>query len=132
MQRALQQLDSASLVAVVPGYPDETRKLRDALGLSCLVVCDPEWTAHGALGLARGGVRQVWLSPSLWLQYARLLFRGRLPRLPRQDAYPLGGVVVLAEDGAVVWRHASRSAGDYAPIAEIVAAAREGEECHTR
>ncbi len=132
MQRALQQLDSAALVAVVPGHPDEARKLRDALGLTCLVVCDPEWTVHRALGLARGGVREVWLSPSLWLLYARLLFRGHLPRLPRQDAYPLGGVVVLTEDGSVVWRHASRSAGDYAPIAEIVAAVRDGEESHPR
>ncbi len=132
MQRALQQVDSASLVAVVPGHPDETCALRDALGLTCLVVCDPEWSVHRALGLARGGVREVWLSPSLWLQYARLLFRGHLPRLPRQDVYPLGGVVVLTAAGSVVWRHASRTAGDYAPIAEIVAAARDGEGSHIR
>ena len=99
------------------------RQLRK-LDLTCVVVCDPQWTVHDALGLARGGVREVWLSPSLWLQYARLIFRGQLPRLPKQDAYPLGGVAVLAQDGSVVWRYASRTAGDYAPIPEIVAAAR--------
>jgi len=62
VQRALQQLDSEALVAVVPGHPDETRALRDALGLTCKIVCDPEWGVHRALGLARGGVREVWLS----------------------------------------------------------------------
>ncbi|HVC86043.1 MAG TPA: AhpC/TSA family protein [Gaiellaceae bacterium] len=122
MQRALQQFDSVSLVAIVPGHPEEARHLRDNLDLTCLVVCDPEWTVHHALSLARGGVREVWLSPSLWRQYARLMFRGRLPRLPKQDAYPLGGVVVLTQDGSVVWRHASRTAGDYAAIEEIIAA----------
>ena len=123
MQRAVEPFNSVSLIAVVPGHPDEVRQLRDGLDLTCAVVCDPQWTVHRALGLARGGVREVWLSPSLWRQYGRLLLRGQIPRLPRQDAYPLGGVVVLTEDGSIVWRHASRTAGDYAPTDEIVAAA---------
>lgn len=124
MQAALHAFESVALVAVVPGHPGDAGRLRDELGLACAVVCDPEWTVHQALGLSRGGVREVWLSPSLWYQYARLTVRGRLPRLPKQDAYPLGGVVVLADDGLVVWRHASRTAGDYAPIEEIVEAAQ--------
>jgi len=66
------------------------------------------------------------------LQYARLLVQGHLPRLPRQDAYPLGDVVVLTEAGSEVWCYASRTAGDYAPIAEIVAAARKSERAQER
>ena len=108
----------------MPGRPQETRELRDRLGLTCRVVADPGWSAHRALGLARGTLREVWLSPALWLRYARLLVRGKVPRLPQQDAYPLAGVAVLRRDGSVAWRYASARAADYAPVSEIVAAAR--------
>ena len=123
MRRALAGRD-AELVVVLPGHPPQARRLRDELGLGeTLLLCDPTWATHRAFGLERAGFRAVWLSPSTWWSYARLVARGRRTRLPAQDVRQLGGDVVLDRTGVIAWAYAGRSPADYPSPAEVVRAA---------
>lgn len=122
MQRTLEGTEAVRLVAVLPAPPDDVARLRRALDLSCTLLCDPDWEAHRALGLGRGGFRSVWLARRAVTGYLRLVAGGRRPRWPRQDIYRLGGTAVLDRSGRIAWLHAARDASDYAPPGEIVAA----------
>ena len=88
--------------------------------LDCPVLVDPELTAYRAAGLRRG--RLEALSPRLPLNAVRALWNGYRQRAIQGDPWQLGGVLVLKPGGALAYRHASREAGDRAPLDEVVAA----------
>ena len=104
----------------MPGTPTQLRALRSALGLDILLLSDPEWTVHAALGFSRGSPRQIFLSPTTWWAYLRVVHRERLRR-PTEDVFRLGGTAVLDATGTVVSIYRSSNPGDYADPAEVLA-----------
>lgn len=126
MQRELEGRD-VTLVAVVPGTPEQARRLRDERSLHWLLLCDPSWETHRRLGLRRASVRETWLAPAVWRSYLRLALHGRLPRRPEQDVRLLGADLVLGRDGVVCFEHRGRHPADYAsPRALAAAVAQAG------
>jgi hypothetical protein len=85
---------------------------------------DPERATYDAFGFGRGSVRRVWLDPRVWVSYARLLARGRRPRLYRQDTLQLGGDAVLDRAGVVRWIHRSAGPDDRPAVATVAAQLR--------
>ncbi len=126
LHRALEGSGPAELVAVMPGKPEQLRALRSALGLPIRLLSDPDWAVHSALGLPRGGVRQIFLSPATWWAYLRLIHRERFRR-PAEDVFQLGGTAVVDAAGTVVWVYRSNNPGDYANPADVVARVAELE-----
>ena len=120
MQQALEGREDVALLAILPGDPPELRRLRDALDVRVTLLSDPAWSTYRAYGFARGGFRNVWLSPSTWAAYARLVGRGRRLHLPRQDVYELGGDAIVDRHGVLEWAYRSRHPADRPPIGEIV------------
>ena len=119
VQHRLEGLDGVELVAVMPGTVDALARIRASIGYRQLLLSDPGWELHQALGLDRGTFRSVWLAAATWRGYARLIAAGRRPQWPREDVYRLGGVVVTNAQGAIVWSHRSRSVADYAPVEAV-------------
>ena len=72
------------------------------------LLSDEERAAYAAFGFDRGSAARVWLSPKVWLRYARLLRAGRRLERPEEDTLQLGGDV-LVDRGRATWVH--RSAG---------------------
>jgi len=101
------------------------------LGLGIPLFADPGRAAYEAFGFGRGSVRRVWLHPRVWLSYARLLARGRRPRLYRQDTLQLGGDAVLDRAGVVRWIHRGAGPDDRPAVATVAAQLRAASE-HAR
>jgi hypothetical protein len=98
------------------------------LGLGIPLFADPDRAAYEAFGFGRGSVRRVWLDPRVWLSYARLLARGRRPRLYRQDTLQLGGDAVLDRAGVVRWIHRGAGPDDRPDVATVAAQLRAASE----
>ena len=92
-------------------------------GLSYPVLSDPGRRLYAAFGLRRKPLVRL-MTRSILATYLRGLLSGRWPWLPRGDLGQLGGDFVLDGEGAVVFAHRGREAGDRPPIEAILAAVR--------
>lgn len=94
----------------------------DVTGLRLLV--DPDRRAYKAAGTRMAGVGGLF-SPRVALRAAKAVatervVQGRVIGHPAQ----LGGVLVVARDGSVVWSHIASDAGDNPPNSLVLEAAR--------
>jgi hypothetical protein len=110
----------ARLVVVGNGAPHFARAFRDEFRLDFPLLVDPELVAYRAAGLRRGYVEL--LSPRVPLNALRALAAGARQTGVRGDAFQLGGVFAIRAGGGVAYRHASRAAGDHAPIDDVLRA----------
>ena len=56
--------------------------------------------------------------------YFSLIFRGRMPRMARDDVHQLGGDFVLDRTGRVVFEYRSRDPADRPSVSELLEALR--------
>jgi hypothetical protein len=112
----------AELVMIGNGTPAFGRAFVEDFRIEAPLYVDPARQTYRALGMARPGILS-FVSPALLAAAARALRGGFVQGLVRGDARQLGGVLVVAQDGRVVFRHLARDAGDHPPVAEVVAAA---------
>ena len=96
---------------------------REDFRLDGPLLVDPELRAYRAAGLRRGRVEL--LSPRLPSNALRALRSGARQTGVQGDPWQLGGVFVIRPGGELVFRYASREAGDHPPTDEIVAALDE-------
>ena len=119
----LQDLGLRTIV-IGPGNRQQAQMLREDEGIAFELLTDPELKAYRAAGLRRGAARVFsWRSfAHLW----RAWRKGFRQRSVQGDPWQLGGVLLIAPGGEVLYRHVSREAGDHAPVQEILAAAVAG------
>lgn len=109
------------LVIVGSGWPEAARAWREALELDVPVLCDEARASFRLAGFHRGPLRAF--GPRGVLNFLRAFAHGNPPpRRQAGDPTQIGGVLVVAPDGALVYRYASEVAGDHAPPSEIVSA----------
>ncbi|MGH0032928.1 MAG: SDR family NAD(P)-dependent oxidoreductase, partial [Myxococcota bacterium] len=116
----------AELVIVGNGAPHFAAAFREDFDLDGPLLVDPELRAYRAAGLRRGRVEL--LSPRLPLNALRALRSGHRQTGVEGDPWQLGGVFVLRPDGALLYRHTSREAGDHPPLDEVLEALEPGAE----
>ena len=110
----------AELVVIGNGAQHFAAAFREDMGLDGPLLVDPGLRAYRAAGLRRG--RVGLLSPRLPLHALRALRAGYRQTSAQGDPWQLGGVFVIRPDASLAYRHASREAGDHAPIQAILAA----------
>jgi NAD(P)-dependent dehydrogenase (short-subunit alcohol dehydrogenase family) len=113
----------AELAIVGNGARSFAEAFREEFALDGPLLVDPELRAYRAAGLRRGRVEL--LSPRLPLNALRALRSGARQTGVRGDPWQLGGVFVIRPGGELLFRHASREAGDHPSIDEILAALDE-------
>src|SRR5262245_11357335 len=91
------------------------------LELQFPVLVDLDRTAYTAWGLRRGSFARVWLDPTVWLAYARLLASGERLRRAGRDTLQLGGDFVVGPGGTIAYSR-PQSADDRPPVAELLEA----------
>jgi hypothetical protein len=115
--------DAVPLVVVGFSPADALAPLATHLGLTGLVLSDPDRQLYQRLGLRRAPICQVY-SPGTIARYALLTLRGATLHKPVEDTRQMGGDALLV-DGRIerLWRPATPD--DRAAPARIAAAARE-------
>ena len=114
----------AELAIVGNGGPSFAAAFYEDQRLDGPLLVDPELRAYRAAGLRRGRVEL--LSPRLASNALRAWRAGYRQAGVQGDPWQLGGVFVIRPGGALAYRHASREAGDHAPIDAILAALEPG------
>ena len=112
----------AELVVIGNGAPMFIEGFRETTGYTGPLYTDPTLAAYEAAELERGFFKTFSLGGAVkTIGAARRGFRqGRT----MGDANQQGGVVVVAPDGSVIYRHVSHHPGDNAKAEDIVRALR--------
>ncbi len=114
------RLEAAGLAValVTQGTPAETLEFcrRHAPGQLCLA--DPQRQVYRAYGVERGGLRQTFLSPRVWLANWRARKKGYRVELPPpgQDAMQMAALFVIGTDGRIRLPYYYDDIADHPPL----------------
>ncbi len=124
LHREIERLRAAglSLNVIGNGAPMFIAGFRETTGYDGPLYTDPSLAVYRAVEL-RSGLRTV-LTPGALSRTVGALRRGFRQGSTQGSALQQGGVLVVARDGRVLWRHVSSGPGDNATAAEIIAAVR--------
>lgn len=103
------------------GRVDMAAHFRDEQAIPFTLLVDRRKESYRALELARGSLMEL-VGPQVWLAGAKSLLSGYRQQAPKQDAYQLGGALVIAPGGDVRYRHRAKDASDNAPVSDLLAA----------
>jgi len=81
--------------------------------------------SYGGWGLHRAPWWKIWLDPSVWKQYAKLLTSGERIRGSGADPYQLGGDFVVGADGRIVYSR-PQERDDRPPVGRLLEAVGRG------
>lgn len=110
----------ATLQVIGNGAPMFMAGFRETTGYDGALYTDPSLAVYKALELRRGWA--TILDPRAAKNAARALAGGFRQGRTQGDATQQGGVLVVATDGTICFRHADRVAGDGPPVATVLAA----------
>jgi hypothetical protein len=126
LHRARAQFEQAGadLVLIGQATPRQAAHFRRRQGIQLPVLADKERVSYEAAGAKSAGVFDLW--------HPKVVAKGALTGVREKtvqtrtigDANQLGGALVIAAGGEVVWSHMSKDAGDNAPPEDILAAVR--------
>jgi hypothetical protein len=114
----------AELAFVGNGTAAFARAFAEDYRLEVPLYVDPSRRTYRALGMARPRIVS-FLAPRLARAAARALLGGFMQGRILGDGRQLGGVLVVGQDGRVVFRHLSSDAGDHPPVEDVIAAAEQ-------
>lgn len=112
------------LVVVGTGGPHFAKAFQKDLGISDVeVYIDSARRAYDLAGFRRGVIGLV--HPRAVWNYLRAFFSGHKYKGMQGDALQQGGVLVVALDGAIIFRFVSKVSGDHPQTEQLIAAVRE-------
>lgn len=119
----------ARLAAIGQGTPRHAEHFVEEYGLEGMqVLVDPDRKTYRAAGAKIATVDELW-HPRIVARAAKVTASDRLGQGRTQGhAAQLGGVLVVARDGRVVWARMADDASDNPPTEEVLKAAREAAD----
>jgi len=111
----------AEIIMIGNGAANFARAFAEDYSITTPLYIDPSLESYRALGMRRGIVATI-LSPQVFLHGARAMRGGFHQGLTRGDRFQLGGVLVVSQDGEVLYRYTSETAGDHPKVADILGA----------
>ena len=113
------------LAVIGQGTPKHARHFQEQHDLDLTLLVDPDRKTYEAAGAKMAGVTDLF-SPRVALRGLKAVAGERVVQ-GRTIGHPaqLGGVLVIAPGGKVVWSHLANDAGDNPPNATVLDAARK-------
>ena len=113
------------LAVIGQGTPKHARAFKDDHGLEFTLLVDPDRKTYEAAGAKMGGVTDLF-GPRVALRGLKAVAGERVVQ-GRTIGHPaqLGGVLVIARGGQIVWSHLANDAGDNPPNEAVLEAARK-------
>jgi hypothetical protein len=119
------EADGTRLVLIGQLTPRHAARFRRSQGIGLPVLADEERASYRAAG-AKIATASELVGPSVVAKGLLTSLRtGRAQTRTIGHPAQLGGAMVIAPDGTVVWSHMSENAGDNAPPEEILAVVRK-------
>lgn len=114
-----------TLTVIGQGTPAHAASFKDDHGLSFTLLVDPDRATYRAVGAKVAGVTDLF-NPGVALRGLRAVASERVVQgRTVGHAAQLGGVLVVAPGGEVVWSHLASDAGDNPPNSKVLDAARK-------
>jgi hypothetical protein len=110
----------AKLYAIGNGAPPFAAAFLEEMPVAFEVFTDPGRETYRELGMKRSLLGN--LSPAVLKHGARAARKGHRQTRVRGDAHQNGGLVILDQDGGLVFRHVEAVAGDLVDLDEVVGA----------
>src|SRR5690349_11311167 len=95
------QAAGVEIVVVGMGTPAQTREYIAAEGLPFPLLSDPRRVAHRAYGVMRGTLRQLALSPRVWLHSVTASAAGHKQTAAIGDTAQLSGTFLIDRGGVI-------------------------------
>ena len=116
------------LAVIGQGTPKHARAFKEDQGVDLTLLVDPDRKTYKAAGAKMASLGELF-SPRVALRGLKAVANERVVQ-GRTIGHPaqLGGVLVVAPDGKVVWSHLADDAGDNAPNEVVLDAARKAAE----
>ncbi len=124
LHRARDEFDAAGarLVLIGQATPRHAAHFRRRFGIELPVLADERRVSYKAIGARKANVGELFgpgvVAKGMLTSVRQGVVQGRTIGHPTQ----LGGAVVIAPTGKIVWSHLSQNAGDNAAPEEILAA----------
>lgn len=126
LHRARSEFERAgvNLVLIGQATPRHAAQFRRRQGIQLPVLADEDRVSYKAAGAKSGGVGDLF-NPKVVAKGAMTAVRERTMQTRTiGDAGQLGGVLVIAPGGEVIWSHMAKDASDNASPEDILAAVR--------
>ena len=126
MDRARGEFKAAgvNLVLIGQGTPRQAAEFRRRQGIQLPVLADHDRVSYKAAGTKVGGVTDLFSPQTVAKGLLATARTGRTQTRTIGHPAQLGGTLVVAPDGRVVWSHLAQDASDNASPEEILAATR--------
>lgn len=106
------------LAIVTHASPEAAREFCEQRAPGVMCLADADRAAYRAYGLDRGGWRQTFLSPRVWISNRRLArtkgYRTEVPPTG-QDAYQMAGTFIIGTDGRIRLPYYYEDIADHPP-----------------
>jgi peroxiredoxin len=109
----------ADIVAIFQYRAEPTYNFCRKRGVPFDCFGDPEREAYHAVGLERGGLREV-VGPQLTKGFLRAARHGAFPGVPKGDTAQRPGTFVVASDGTVAFAHYNKDSADNPDTGELL------------
>lgn len=110
------------MLAIGMGWPAAAADFRESQDVPFPILIDHTKETYRALEMKRGTLWQV-AGPPVWLRSIKSFVAGHgMTPKPKQDPLQMGGVLVAAAGGKIVYSHISETSSDNPPTDEVVAA----------
>ena len=125
LQQRKAEIDTIELQIVVVTFeiPQRVKAYMAETDFPWSFLIDASRSLYDVYGMNRGSFQAIW-GPHNWGEYFRLMVRGRMPRLPHDDVYQLGGDVLIDSGGIVRLHHVSRGPADRPSIDSLLSAVK--------
>lgn len=122
LHRSIDQLHAAGaeMIVIGNGTPSFIEGFREQTSYRGPLYTDPSLAVYQAAELKRGVMKT--LNPLSLGKAVKAFREGHRQGRTQGDAWQQGGVLVIAPDGTIRYRHASERPGDNAEAADILAA----------
>jgi len=115
------QNKGAGVVAIGMGWPKMAAGFKQEFKIPFALLVDQTKDSYIALSIRRGSLMNV-LGPKVWVPWMKSMVRGTGQALSKVDQLQLGGSLVVAPGGTVLFQHSARTAADTARIDDLLAA----------